>query len=264
LKPQQTGLLDNTNLWVLGNYRNGSIFLCKFLQKVGGYSEKVFYERFNPLRPSTLKVFYKDIFLRNNFRKWEKGNLCERRSLFFKYVVEKDLLPPKMKIMRDQFIETCGLTDQDKSLIESKLPRLKYIFIKRDDLFAITISYYFAIKTGKWVLKAEDRQQYLDTIVKFNDEELLTLFKRIKYYVNENNWDRYLAGNDQLYIDFRGLINDSVGTFSKVLAYLEIDGNSVDIEALIDTYEFVPTKRPETDEYVERLKNLVWSRYGKV
>lgn len=60
-------------------------------------------------------------------------------------------------------------------------------------------------------MKAEDRQQYLDTIVKFNDEELLTLFKRTKYYVNENNWDRYLAGSDHPHIiDFRDLVNEPV------------------------------------------------------
>lgn len=30
---KQTGLLDNINLWVLANYRNGSIFCVNFCKK---------------------------------------------------------------------------------------------------------------------------------------------------------------------------------------------------------------------------------------
>jgi LPS sulfotransferase NodH len=250
------GLLDNINLWVLANYRNGSIFLCRFLNKVGGYNRE-FYERFNPLRPSTLKVFYKDSFLKNNYKKWERGNLSERRKLFLTHVIEKNLLPPRIKIMRDQFMETCGLTDQDKDLIESKLPGLKYIFIKRTDCFSITISHYFSLKTGWWVLKPEDKRKYLETNVEFDEKELLTLYKRIKYYIEDNNWDKYLADSDYLYIDFDDLIKNPAVTFSKVLAYLGIDKGLVDIERLMNAYEFIPTKRPETVEYVERLKNIV-------
>ena len=133
-------LLANHNIWVLANYRNGSIFVCKFLQKLGGYKNEIFYERFNPLRPSTLKEYYKNYPFRNIFKTWEKGDVITRRKLFFRHVIKKGLLPTKIKIMRDQFLETCGLIDQDKSLIELLIPDLIYIYIKREDILKITIS----------------------------------------------------------------------------------------------------------------------------
>ena len=131
------------------------------------------------------------------------------------------------------------------------------LYIKRDDIAAVTISYYFALKTWRWVLKAEDRKEYLDTFIPFNEKELIPLYKRVRYYVHENNWERYLKEGNCLFINFTDLMKNPLTTFENVLVYLKIDPNTVDIEKLMQEYEFVPTKRPETDEYRERLKKIV-------
>ena len=71
----------------------------------------------------------------NKYQDWLNGDYILRRKLFFKYVMDKNKLPKHLKIMRDQYIETCGLYDSDKAIIEKKLPDLRYIFIKRQDIF---------------------------------------------------------------------------------------------------------------------------------
>lgn len=250
--------LDNMKLWVLSNYRSGSIFLCTFLQRLGGYSEPVFYEKFNPLIEERLQVYYPG----RTYRKWKECDTNRRRELFFEHVINKGLLPTKMKIMRDQFIKTCGLRDEDKPLIESQIPGLKYIYLKRSDLCAVTISYYLAKKTGKWVLREGEREQYINAQVEFNEDEVLDIYRHMRYFIEENDWGKYLMGSKYLFVDFQDLVKDPLTTFAKVLNYLEFDPHTVDIERLVNVYEFVPTKKPETDEFVRRLRNLVSSMSG--
>ena len=92
-------------------------------------------------------------------------------------------------------------------------------------------------------MKPEDRNQYLDTYIEFNEIELISLYKRVRHYVQENNWDHYLKGSNYLYINFNEMVKDPINTFRKVLDYLDIEQCAVDIERLIQDYEFVPTKR---------------------
>jgi LPS sulfotransferase NodH len=255
--------LLESNIWVLSNYRNGSNFLCRLLESFGNLPGDTFSEKFNPYRSSTLKKYYKDTFFNNSYRKWKNGDVNTRRNLFFKHVIKKQTLPQKMKFMRDQFFEVCGLNDNDKRLVESELPDLKYIFLKRSDIYRVTVSLYFAQKTGKWVLQERERGRYLDIPVEFNEDEILGLFKRMRHFTEENNWDKYLRESDYLFVDFQDLIKDPTRTFIKVMNYLEIDPNEVDIERYVNAYKFVPTKRPEMDEYIRRLRKLVSSRFGK-
>ena len=242
---------------MLSNYRSGSIFLCKFLEYVGKYEDDEFYERFNPNRPVTLKKYY-NRFPIYNYPTWKNGNVRKKRDIFFKHVINKGKLPAHLKIMRDQFFETCGLMDSDKDVIERELPNLRYIFIRRSDVLRITISHYFAIKTGRWVLPEKDRNDYFLHKIRFNEKEIVNLYHSVYKYVVENNWDKYLTNSDHLLIDFDILIRNPLATFKQVLAYLGIDVTLMDINDYIDNYPFLQTRRPETDDYVDRLKQLVY------
>ena len=245
------------NIWVLSNYRSGSIFLCKFLETSGNYPEGTFSEKFNPNRPDTLKKYYTDTFFNSAYRKWENGDLETRRKLFFKHVIKKQLLPDRMKFMREQFLDTCGLVDGDKPLIESLLPGIKYIFLKRNDVYSIAVSNYIALQTGKWVLKPEEKQQYSKTPILYDEAKLLALYKKCYYYVQENNWDLFLGAEAHFYIEFEKLVNDPFDTFSSLLKFLDIPPELVDVEKYVKSYQFIPTIRPETEELVGKLKQIL-------
>lgn len=241
---------EEVPVWVLGNYRCGSIFLCKFLEKLRPKKPPVFYEHFNGLNHQTIKRKYG-----TDFTKWITADAVTRRELFFKHVIEKEKLPPKMKIMRDQFLRVCGLKDTDINTIEEVLPGIRYIYLKRDDLFSCAVSHYFAKKTKRWVLRPGDKKQYLKKSIPFNEKEIIKCYEHMKKYVEDDGWDKYLEGKDHLFLNFKEMVKNPVETFERVIEYLDIkfDGN---IEKLVKAFEYVPTKRPESKEYIERLRKL--------
>ena len=107
-------------------------------------------------------------------------------------------------------------------------------------------------------MQEKDSANYLDAKIEFLENEIVDLYNSIYKYVINNNWDQYLGNSNYLYIDFDELIKKPNDVFMNVLTYLDIEAiESIDIQYYINNYPFIQTKRPETDDYVSRLKSII-------
>ena len=256
-------ILNNVELflkrkcWILTYPRSGSVFLCYLLHRTGlfpdyrGSENGYFMEHFNEIR--LRRHYYPEAV----YEKWKNSDPGSRREIFFDHVLRAHKLPPIAKIMREQFVTFLGLKDSDRKMIDAMLPGMKYIHLRRDDIFARTISLYFARKTNRWVLPGENSREYQQVKIPFNKAEILEIYRHEKEFSQKNDWTHYLREGSYLHVDFDRLIKNPLKTLKEILIYLELDDPRLDLEKIVASYPYVVTRREETEAYIERLKEIV-------
>ncbi len=160
------------------------------------------------------------------------------------------------KVLRCDFVKH-GMTDRDKNNIESKLPGLRYISLKRRNVFETAVSLYFAKLTGVWRLKKGRSIDYLDTKIEYNEGHLLDCYRECKdkYHC----WDNYLLNTPHVEVVYEDLLHDPVDALRRIVDFMEIPipNDTTHLQEIVNRNRRQKMTRSETPEYIEKLKKLV-------
>jgi LPS sulfotransferase NodH len=206
--------------WILCDIRTGSTYLSGLLNGTG-------------LFPLYEKRAFDEWFAR-------KRNFIPDKETF----ISKP--PLYAKVLIDQFNKL--FTVADKPLIESKVPNLKYILLRRKDIVAQAVSYYIADMTG-YILTPKNYSAW-NTPVVYDEAEIRKRYKILKD--NYEIWMPYLEGSDYLEIDYETLVAEPKKTLIKVLDYLEMN---YDEQKLNITVETLPTTKKENAVFIQKFKS---------
>jgi LPS sulfotransferase NodH len=210
--------------WILCNPRCGSSYLCELL---------------------------------NNTRKFEPVKKGRPFGEWLKYYESLSDIAPNPPIFnkctRRQFVALIG--EMPREQFESLLPACRYILIHRKDLYAQAVSMYIAKCTDQYHLFSQNaRAEYLNQQIDFNEEMILKMYKDACAYPTA--WSTFLNGADYLQIYYEDLISDPAATLNKVCRHLDVVLTELEITACVSRHRLLPTTRPETDEFIHRLKQL--------
>ncbi len=195
-----------------------------------------------------------DIFPRKSFR--EHLQKAEFRHGFandpFQYAYNK--------AMRPDFIKR-GFTDECKKYIEIKLPGLRYISLKRRNVFETAVSLYFVKLTEVWEIKRErDLDNYFDINIPYDEKRLLDCYRECKdkYHC----WDNYLLNTPHVEVVYEDLLHDPVDALRRIVNFMEIPirTTATHLQGIVNRNRRQKMTRPETPEYIEKLKKLVENR----
>ena len=157
--------------------------------------------------------------------------------------------PIVCKVIRRHFL-SCH---KDNDSIEKKLPKIKYIWLHRKNNYERAISLYFSIISNVWRTNSKDKKnEFLrrQTHIEFNPKLALACYAEVcsDYH---NKWDDFLSNRPHLHVDYDTFISDIENQFELILNYLNLKiKDKIEIESL-------PMKRPETEEFINKLKELV-------
>lgn len=246
----------NDYVWILSNYRSGSKNISRFLSWLLKTDKRI-NESFTPYNEKRIKNYYPETLFNNKFRKWKYGTIETRRDMFFKFVIAKDKLPNRMKLMRSQFFLVCGLKDSDKQIIEKIKPGLKYIFLKREDLINTTTSFYIALKSKQWVSK--NNKIHPEKSIDVIDDELIYYYKFFKKYSIDNNWENYLINTKYLYLTFDYLTSKPINALREISEYISVPISQKEIIKYYkdDQKKYIASNHFQKDMIKKKLKELV-------
>lgn len=148
-------------------------------------------------------------------------------------------LPHFAKVHRIQFLQF--FDDSIKETILNLYPKIKFIHLRRRDIFATTISLYFAEKTNLW--NTTNAQLTRNKSISFDEQHILRLYCRVRN--RYHCWDHFLVNTDHFALDYEELFQ----SFDKISNYLNF-------EVKPDS-KFIQLQRPETKDFIDRLKVLV-------
>ena len=153
------------------------------------------------------------------------------------------------------------------------LPDVKFIFLKREDLYARSISLSFCKQTGKWFMSdnVNDMKEfscnkfaptfknghsipasYHNKKVTFDYNSTLKILQEMK----ETNyvWEDVLKDKDYLKVTYEDLIQNPSVALENILNY--IGANCKRIEESIYNCKLKPMTRKESTVYINRLKKI--------
>jgi len=234
------------NVWILCYFRTGSSFLAEMLNATdlfdGEFGEKV-------QRATRIEIIerYKQIY--------EKGGR---------------LIPQNHTQMCREHFEFF-YNNRDKKFIESRLPGLKYILLRRRNLVKSGISDYFSLVTKSSTLPTEkDKEKYLDIPIPFDEEMVLeSYYRTMKSYYG---WISYLQGSKYIEFEHEDLKRHPLMVIGSVLDYLGLKYDQEEVRLKIEKRKAEEIaagrysrmrpmpQRPERLEYEERLRKILEER----
>jgi LPS sulfotransferase NodH len=134
--------------------------------------------------------------------------------------------------------------------IETALPGIRYVYLVRSDIFARTVSIYFARMTKQWYLRTDDNG-FFDKVIPFYSSILVDIYE--EELELQNVWPEVLKGREFLEVQYEEVTKTPAKTIRRIGNYLNLvpaPFEDVQIDSL-------PMTRSETPEYIERLKELV-------
>lgn len=172
----------------------------------------------------------------------------------FKKKIAKNVFP-FVKIHYKQYKERFGNID-----INTILPNVKYILIKRKNHYETAVSRYFALKSKykKWnVSNKKQLKKKQNEIFTFEEKSLLCSYEIAK--AQYSSWDNYLENKKFIKFEYEYLCENPEKVTKTILEYLQLEG-SPDFN-----YKKITMKlnHPQKSEFVERLQELVESNYNK-
>ncbi len=136
--------------------------------------------------------------------------------------VANDLLTSRFQDMR--------VLNSAYGLLESKLPGLRVIWIRRKNMVARAISHYRAAKSGVWYQVAgSSRSQSAEEPPEFDIGEIHTRY--LAGVFQEEHWRRFFDYRriSPLCFTYEELVADYESTLRRVLQFLEIDASELQI-----------------------------------
>lgn len=221
-----------TPCWVLTHTRTGSTYLCYLLNNTKLFGNR---QKHNPL----------DGYFFNIWGEYFHSTIYKGEEEFAKNP------PLKAKVHRHHFLRC--LSDDKKQWIETLLPGIKYVLLRRKDAVAHAVSRYFARATNTHHCNDEDKlQAYQETKVYLNKYKLLGIYQdTLKCY---HDWDNYLINSDFLDLEYEDLINNPTTTISLVLNYLGIKYTEENVNLDVPLRKL---EHPQKQEFIEILNDLI-------
>lgn len=220
--------------WILGYPRTGSSLACEILNRSGMF-EPQFFEWFNHSKGKSLVA-----------TPWSAYN--SSGQLFRR-------LPPYLKIHRSQF--DVFFRDDDRGPIESSLPGLCYVLLRRRDLVAATVSYYIATETRTYRLgNPSEAERHRSVKIPVSVERVADSYRHIVWY--DRSWDRFLAGRGHLSLYYEDLVADMEGVADRLFAHVGVTG--VNVPKILGHVTSIPTGHPQEAEIravVQQIKDTV-------
>jgi LPS sulfotransferase NodH len=216
-------------IWILCTLRSGSSHLAVFLDAFVGFGQ--FQEWFNFAIGTQL---YDNHYYHNNDNQ----------------IVG---LPKYAKVPRCQFEKL--FEDSNRGQIEAVLPGLKYIYLTRKDLVEQAVSNYFANITCKWnFIDKKELEEYKSRRVPYNKSYMIMMYRHTKEYAAK--WNNYLKEVDSFHIDYSEL--KDVVKLDSLLRFLNIEHTKQKITDALNGIQYMKIERPETKEYVSKLRKLIY------
>jgi len=205
--------------WILSCRRSGSTYLCGLLN-----STAIF--------PQRWKEYYCDPL--------DKKNLEE--------------LPVVNKILYDQYYRI-----KNRIKIEEELPNIKYVFLRRKDLHAVTVSKFLISKTlgmGKdgydyiWnVFDKKSLEEFQKIEVDYDLGSLKKMHK--KTVIDYNSWNRFLRNENFIEFDYQDIIDSPIECVYKILEFMECEKVNPKLDW---PYLSMKMEHPKKKEFTERFR----------
>lgn len=232
--------------WILSTPRTGSSILCDMLNNL---------DLFEEFRHSLQNPFPSPLQKNRAFDEWLK--------IFIRYkggLVEFEKTPPKFnKCPHDQYQNVLG--NKSPSYLQEVLPGIKFLILKRRDLYAQTISSYFSKWTHKYHLYNEQsKKDWMNIEIPFDEEVAIQTYLRTKEW--QKCWKDFSAPVEY----YEDIINQPVKSLTRILHLWKIECKSEVITKSVEkswshqTRRSIPMTRPETKDYIDRLKKLLRSK----
>jgi LPS sulfotransferase NodH len=137
--------------------------------------------------------------------------------------------------------------------IEAALPGLQYIYLFRSDIFARTMSIYFALITDNWYLTGNN-DKFFKKVLPFDGNYLLRLYD--KELSRKDVWPETLKNREFIKVQYEEIIQSPAEAIRRIGNYLNLTPKPFKDVRIHSR----PMTRSETPEYITRLKELVQSR----
>lgn len=188
---------------------------------------------------------------------WDVLQVPKTREMTIQYLKMKARLagpgPNLLKVHMEHF-DYYLLEHSDGELLRELFPDSRFIWLEREDIFARTISAWFSFSSKVPHIKDEKtRQQYFKKAIPFDANGILDVYYN---HVKKCNWGPFLEGSEHLKVTYEKLIANPADTLRTCLDWLDT-GTTVDCAGIAARQTTIRTERPETREYIKRLKKLL-------
>lgn len=217
--------------WILTHTRTGSTYLCYLLNNTKLFGNR---QRSNPL----------DGYFFNTWGEYFHANVYAGIDEFVKNP------PLKAKVHRHHF--TRYFKDTDQEWIESLLPGLKYVLLRRKDVVAHTVSRYFSRETKTHHCSSEEKlKTYQETVLPLNYQRLLFMYKQTRTCYVE--WNNFLKNRNFLDLEYEDVISKPKETVLKVLDFLGMAYRPENINLEVPLHKL---EHPQKQEFIQILTDL--------
>lgn len=131
----------------------------------------------------------------------------------------------------------------DRQILDSFLPQLKYVWLRRRDFLRQGVSSWRASATGQYATAGGDEPPKRPPYDRHEINNLVALAER-----SDRAWKEWFAGQRiaPLELSYEDMVDDLEGNVRRILAFLHVDLPSV-------LPPLVPRLRRQADEYSERI-----------
>lgn len=222
--------------WILCNERTGSTLLCNLLNDTHlfpNYADPRLTERKGPLQKNRSFDEWLRLFIRDNSKK----------DGFLKNP------PDCLKCLRKHFVKVFGQIDAKE--LEEFFPGVRYILLRRRNIFEHAASIYLANLSGVWHIYNQDQKDrytrqnfYFDLNMATEAYESAMLF--------QNNWMSFLDGQKPIDVFYEDLIINPNKCIENILNSLGLPRVNVSI-----SNRTLPMTRPDSYKYAEMIRQTI-------
>lgn len=234
--------------------RSGSTFLCNMLKdtKVFDYPNVFDSDPLLKIQSDAAEFLAPN----HNLDPWDKLGIPKTKDLCIKHLEMKAsqyFNPPVLiKLLKEQY-KYYLLEPSDRTTIEAYFPNPKYIWLERKDIFARTISaYQFFVSKTPHIWDKNMKSAYEKKRINFDIKGVLDVYNN---HIKDGNWNDYLNEANYHYIEYEDLIADPTQVLKGCLNFLKI--TNIDAKQIVEKQPKFKTERPETQQYIKKLKRLV-------
>jgi len=215
--------------WILTNPRTGSTYLAELLNNTGIFNPR-FEEYFTP-----------------DFVAAKNGIPVREAKNRIKAQIRSKRLPRYVKIFLGIFNEL----NLNHKFIKSVHPKIKYIRLRRRDIYANSVSWYIAESTKIWLVRNQaELKGFTEKRVPFNEKRLIEIYTRLKKVFCE--WDVHLEDCDFVDVFYEDLVASPRAQINKILTFVGANNKNA-----FKRVNLIKQTHPQSIELIAKLKKII-------
>ncbi len=241
------------NVFILTAVRSGSTYLMHMLRDTGLFH----YPELHDPHPSLILQHEIQEFFADNehIDPWVINQEKKTKAACIKYLEYKLKFmhkePCLFKVLKKQYYYYL-LENSDRSLIESMIPGLKYIWLERSDFIARAVSEYFFIKSKiDHLYDYKSYSDYMSTNIHIELYDIIDIYKK---ETERCDWSEFLGEKEYIKIEYEDLIKNPIIALTRCLDHLGLDYSNIDLQKIVDKQPKFKTQRPESKYWMELLR----------